>query len=88
MAELAAAVAGDYLRTGDGSVLRRYDGAALRARFRGRLLLRRALEGVRSPAAAEAAFTVLRTGPGRAAAERVLFGDGSFPGPRLSPVPV
>jgi flavin-dependent dehydrogenase len=76
---LAAAVTGDYLRTGDVSVLRRYDGAALRARFRTRLLMRRALSGVRSPAVAEAAFTLLRTPPGRAAAARILFGDGSFP---------
>jgi flavin-dependent dehydrogenase len=79
MSELAAAVTGDYLRTGDASVLRHYDGAALRARFRVRLLLRRAFAGVRSPAAAEAAFTMLRSTPGRAAAARVLFGDGSFP---------
>ncbi len=79
MSELAAAVTGDYLRTGDASVLRHYDGAALRARFRARLLMRRTLSGVRSSAATEAAFTLLRTAPGRAAASRVLFGNGSFP---------
>jgi flavin-dependent dehydrogenase len=84
LSELAAAVTGDYLRTGDVSVLRHYDGAALRARFRVRLLMRHALSGVRSPAATEAAFTLLRTPPGRAAASRVLFGDGSFPDSRLS----
>jgi hypothetical protein len=84
LSELAAAVAGDYLRGGDASVLRHYDGAALRARFRTRLLLRRAFSGVRSPAAAEAAFTLLRTPPGRAAAARLLFGDGSFPDSRVS----
>ncbi|MCA2214300.1 FAD-dependent oxidoreductase [Jidongwangia harbinensis] len=83
LSELAAAVTGDYLRTGDVSVLRHYDGAALRRRFRGRLLMRRALSGVRSPAAVAAAFPLLRTGPGRAAASRVLFGDGSFPDPRI-----
>ncbi|WP_258903854.1 NAD(P)/FAD-dependent oxidoreductase [Actinokineospora sp. UTMC 2448] len=79
MAEFAATVTGDYLRTGDADVLRHYDGAALRARFRVRLLLRDALSLVRGPAAAEAAFTLLRTPPGRSAAARVLFGDGSFP---------
>ncbi|GAA0799812.1 NAD(P)/FAD-dependent oxidoreductase [Spirilliplanes yamanashiensis] len=84
LSELAAAVAGDYLRSGDAAVLRHYDGAALRARFRTRLLLRHALSGVRSPAAAEAAFAALRTPPGRAAAARVLFGDGSFPDSRLT----
>jgi flavin-dependent dehydrogenase len=84
LSELAAAVSGDYLRTGDVSVLRHYDGAALRARFRVRLLLRRAFAGVRSPAAAEAAFTLLRTPPGRAAAARLLYGDGSFPDTAIS----
>ncbi|MDQ7909979.1 NAD(P)/FAD-dependent oxidoreductase [Phytohabitans sp. ZYX-F-186] len=81
MSELAAAVTGDYLRTGDPATLGRYDGAALRARFRGRLLLRRAYSLVRVPAAASVACGLLRTPPGRAAASRVLFGDGSFPDP-------
>jgi flavin-dependent dehydrogenase len=85
MSELAATVAGDYLRTGDQRVLRRYDGKALRARFRGRLLLRRLFAGVRSPAVAEAAVAALRTRPGRAAAARILFGDGSFP--TVHPIP-
>ncbi|MER6508372.1 NAD(P)/FAD-dependent oxidoreductase [Nonomuraea sp. NPDC001636] len=86
MSEPAAAVIADYLRTGDREVLKRYDGAALRARFRGRLSLRRLLAGIRSPVAAEAAVTVLRTRPGRALAARILFGDGSFPElePRLT----
>ena len=48
-------------------MLRRYDGGALRARFRGRLLLRRAFAGIRSPAAAEAAVAALRSRAGRAA---------------------
>ncbi|WP_051112644.1 NAD(P)/FAD-dependent oxidoreductase [Nonomuraea coxensis] len=79
LSELAAAVVAGYLRTGDEDVLRRYDGGALRARFRGRLLLRRAFAGVRSPVAAEAAVGLLRGRAGRALAARVLFGDGSFP---------
>lgn len=81
LSALAATVTGEYLRSGDESVLRRYDGAALRARFRWRLMLRRALSGVRSAALTEAAFGLLRTAPGRAAAARLLFGDGSFPLP-------
>ncbi len=83
MSELAAAVTADYLRTGDPSVLRHYDGVAMRARFRVRLLLRGALSRVREPGTAEAAFALLRTPPGRAAAARILFGDGSFPDTRL-----
>ncbi|MFC3986601.1 NAD(P)/FAD-dependent oxidoreductase [Streptosporangium jomthongense] len=86
MSELAAAVIAGYLRTGDQRVLSRYDGDALRTRFRGRLLLRRVFAGIRSPAAAEAAVTALRGRAGRALAARTLFGDGSFPevGPRLT----
>lgn len=78
-AELAAEVLDDALRTGDPSSLARYDGAALRASFRGRIMLRRGLARVRTPAAAGAAFTLLRTPFGRAAAGRILFGDRSFP---------
>lgn len=79
MSELAAAVTAEYLRTGDPRALRRYDGAALRSLFRGRLLLRRAFAGVRSPIAAEAAVAALRSRAGRALAARILFGDRSFP---------
>jgi len=79
MAELAAAVTAEYLRTGDPRVLRAYDGNMLRSRFRGRLLLRRAFAGIRSPAVAEAGVALLRSGVGRAVAVRILFGDGSFP---------
>ncbi|MGI5273420.1 FAD-dependent oxidoreductase [Nonomuraea sp. CA-218870] len=85
LSELAAAVTAGYLRTGDESVLNRYDGGALRSRFRGRLLLRRAFAGIRSPAVAETAVAALRGRAGRAAAARILFGDGSFPDvPRLA----
>jgi flavin-dependent dehydrogenase len=86
MSELAAAVAAGYLRTGDQCILRRYAGDAWRARFRGRLTLRRMYAGIRSAATAEAAVALLRTRAGRGLAARILFGDGSFPdaGPRLS----
>jgi len=86
LSELAATVTAAYLRSGDPSILRHYDGQALRARFRGRLLLRRLFAGVRSPAAAEAAVTLLRGRTGRALATRILFGDGSFPD--IGPEPV
>ncbi|WP_037972243.1 NAD(P)/FAD-dependent oxidoreductase [Streptosporangium amethystogenes] len=90
MSELAAAVTAEYLRTGDRRVLSRYDGNALRARFRGRLSLRRVFAGIRSPAAVEAAVTALRGRAGRALAARILFGDGSFPevAPRLADLTV
>jgi flavin-dependent dehydrogenase len=79
MSQLAAAVTAAYLHTGDQRTLDRYAGQALRSRFRGRLLLRRAFAGIRSPAAAEAAVALLRNPAGRAAAARILFGDNSFP---------
>lgn len=79
LSELAAGVLDDALRSGRPDPLGHYSGAALRSHFRGRLTLRRGLAQVRTPAAATAAFTLLRTPLGRAAAARVLFGDRSFP---------
>jgi flavin-dependent dehydrogenase len=87
MSELAADVVTAYLRSGDQRGLDRYAGHALRARFRGRLLLRRAFAGIRSPAAAEAVVALLRGRAGRALAARILFGDGSFPTVDRPPVP-
>jgi flavin-dependent dehydrogenase len=87
LSEHAVAVLDDALRTGRCDVLEHYDGAALRAGFRGRLALRRGLAQVRTLALATAAFALLRTPPGRAAARRILFGDRSFPTPAPAPVP-
>jgi flavin-dependent dehydrogenase len=81
LSEHAADVLDEALRSGRAAALERYDGAVLRASFRGRLALRRGLAQVRTPAAATAAFTVLRTPFGRAAARHILFGDRSFPTP-------
>jgi hypothetical protein len=79
LSALAAAVAAEFLSTGDEAALAPYDGAALRARFRTRLLIRRMLCAVRSPAAAELACAALRLPPFRSAAHHVFFGRGSFP---------
>jgi flavin-dependent dehydrogenase len=79
LSALAADVAAGFLSTGDEAALAPYDGAALRARFRTRLLIRRVLSAVRSPAAAELACAALRLPPLRAAAHHVFFGRGSFP---------
>ena len=81
VSEHAAEVLDEALRTGSSTVLAHFDGAALRARFRGRLMLRHGLAQLRTPAMAAAASTLLRTPVGRAAAGRILFGDGSFPSP-------
>jgi flavin-dependent dehydrogenase len=81
LSEHAAAVLDDALRAGRPDALTGYDGAALRAAFRGRLLLRRGLAQVRTPAVATTAFALLRTPLGQAAARRILFGDRSFPTP-------
>jgi flavin-dependent dehydrogenase len=79
LSEHAAAVLDEALRTGTTAPLHRYDGAALRARFRGRLMLRTGLSLVRTPTAAQATFTLLRTPAGQLAARSILFGDRSFP---------
>jgi flavin-dependent dehydrogenase len=81
LSEHAAAVLHDALTAGRRDVLVSYDGAALRESFRGRLLMRRGLGQLRTPTLTEAGFAMLRTPPGRAAARRILFGDGSFPTP-------
>ena len=74
LSDHAASVLDDALRTGRPEALAAYDGRELRARFRGRLLLRRGLAQVRTPAMAAAAFSLVRTPVGRAAAARILFG--------------
>lgn len=79
LSALAATVTADFLSTGDEAALAPYGGAAFRAHFRTRLLLRRVLAAVRSPAAAELACAALRLPPLRAAAHQVFFGCGSFP---------
>jgi flavin-dependent dehydrogenase len=79
LSALAADVAVELLATGDPAVLAPYDGTSLRARFRTRLLIRRALAAVRSPLAAELACAALRLPPFRIVAHRVFFGHGSFP---------
>jgi flavin-dependent dehydrogenase len=88
LSDLAAGVLDDALRAGRPDALAHYDGAALRAQFRGRLVLRRGLAQVRTPAVASAAFTLLRTPFGRSAARRILFGDRSFPATRATSRPV
>ncbi|HEX8451285.1 MAG TPA: NAD(P)/FAD-dependent oxidoreductase [Longimicrobium sp.] len=79
LSALAAEVAIELLATGDPAALAPYDGTSLRARFRTRLLIRRALAAVRSPLAAELACAALRLPPFSTVAHRVFFGRGSFP---------
>jgi flavin-dependent dehydrogenase len=85
LSALAADVAAEFLATGSDTALARYGGDDFRARFRVRLLLRRLICAVRSPAAAELACAALRLPPFRGVARRVLFGHGSFPD--TSPAP-
>lgn len=85
LSDHAVDVLHEALTLRDPAVLRGYDGAALRRRFRGRVTMRRMLSLVRSPALMEAAFTGLRTALGQEAARRIFFEDRSFPLP--APVP-
>ena len=79
LSDLAVRVTLRFLESGDPSSLEPYHGTEFRARFRSRLLLRRMLASVRSPAAAELACAALRLPLMRKVAEQVYFGSGSFP---------
>lgn len=79
LSELAAHVAQRYLRHGETSALAAYDGGLLRARFRRRLMLRYLWDRMDSPWMVEAACAVMRQPLVRGFAERIFFGEGSFP---------
>lgn len=79
LSELAARVAGQYLNEGQPGILRNYDGQAIRRRFRGRLAMRRALSGIRSPHVLDMLCRLASLPLFRGLAERVFFGEGSFP---------
>jgi flavin-dependent dehydrogenase len=75
---LAARVTHDYLH-GRPQALWQYDGRAIRRRFRGRLAMRRLLNGVRSPHLLELLCGMLSLPPFRGLVARIFFGEGSFP---------
>lgn len=77
----AAQVLDDALASEGAAALARYDGRPLRAQFRSRLALRKTLAGIRSPVVASSGFSALRSRPGRALAQSILFNDRSFPDP-------
>ena len=79
LSRFAVTVTLEYLATGDGSVIARYDGRWFRRHFRKRLALRNTLVAMWTPTALELGCAVLRTPPGRAVARDVFFGRGSFP---------
>jgi len=79
LSDLAARMVAAYLRSGERTILADYSGEAMRAHFRGRLLLRGIVAGLREPSLIELLMILIRTPPGRTAAARVFFGDGSFP---------
>ncbi|WP_081652792.1 NAD(P)/FAD-dependent oxidoreductase [Nesterenkonia massiliensis] len=81
LSDHAVEILDSALTQSEPDLLRHYDGATLRRKFRGRLAMRHAFAQLRSPTMAAAAFTGLRTRPGRAAAKRILFSDKSFPTP-------
>lgn len=81
LSDYAADTLNIALRSSSAAALENYDGAVLRAEFKGRLAMRHALAQLRTPFAAEAAFLGLRTPAGRAAAKHILFADKSFPNP-------
>ena len=56
-----------------------YNGGALRSKFRTRLAARTVLNGLRSRTMIELGWKWLASNWGRKLAERIMFGDGSFP---------
>ncbi len=69
----------EALTLDDPAVLTGYDGAFLRQKFAGRVAMRAALARVRRRTVMTAGFALLRTPPGRWAAEHIMFADRSFP---------
>jgi flavin-dependent dehydrogenase len=75
----AAEIAAAYLDSGDARLLAQYDGGRFRARFVARRWMRKAMRLAGHPLAIELGCALLRTAPGRALAQHVFFGRGSFP---------
>jgi len=76
---LAVDVIRAWLGDGRREALEAYQAPSLRRRFRGRMLMRRALDRLQSKSAAELALAALRAPPLAPLASRVFFGRGSFP---------
>lgn len=76
---LAVEVVCAWLGAGRREALEAYQAPALRRRFRGRMLMRRAFDRLPGRAAAELALAALRAPGLSPLAARVFFGRGSFP---------
>lgn len=85
LSTLAADVTLSWLDGGGREALSQYTGDRFRARFLTRMWMRRLLNAVSTPLAAEAAFAALRLPLLRRIAEQVFFARGSFPD--IQPVP-
>lgn len=79
LAALGADVTERWLATGDHQTLARYDGRRFRARFVSRLAMRRLFSSLTTRGMVAMAFGALGTPIGRAFAQHVFFGRGSFP---------
>jgi flavin-dependent dehydrogenase len=79
LSELAAKVTWQYLTTGDETHLAAYDGRQFRRAFLARRVLRAAFTLAGRNPLLEGACALLRAPGGRAIAERIFFGRGSFP---------
>jgi len=79
LSDLASEVIRQFLDTRDRDALANYDGRRLRAAYRVRRLCRTMFGACRSAWLLEAGCALLRLRPLTAVAERVFFGDDSFP---------
>jgi flavin-dependent dehydrogenase len=82
LSDVATDMVRQYLDSGDPGVLVSYDGRRFRAGYRTRRMLRGLFAACRSAWVLELACAVLRLPALRCVAERVFFGDGSFPDDR------
>jgi flavin-dependent dehydrogenase len=82
LSDVAADVIRRYLDSGNARLLAAYDGRRFRAGYRARRMLRGLFGACRSAWMLELACAALRVPVLQCVAERVFFGDGSFPDAR------
>ncbi len=87
LSRLAAQVIENYLNSNNPKALDAYSGEVFRSHFLKRILMRRTIAGIRSPALIELGCAVMRLPLFKSVAKDVFFGRGSFPDIHPEPVP-
>ena len=87
LSRLAAQVIENYLNSNNPEALEAYSGKLFRSHFMKRLLMRRSIAGIRSPAILELGCAAMRLPLLSSLAQDVFFGRGSFPDIHPKPAP-